>query len=108
MTIATDQERHAAVTYLHGAGAHFVLCAGKRPLWRRWQKRRPPLDICLTHPEIGLVPFSVGTSALDVDVGEIGELIEAAPPLVTVPIGSPEMVVIGQPLRASARPWSCR
>ncbi|MDE0705707.1 MAG: primase C-terminal domain-containing protein, partial [Rhodospirillaceae bacterium] len=60
-------------------------CAGTRPLWRRWQKRRPPLDICLTHPEIGLVPFSVGTSALDVDVGEIGELIEAAPPLVTVP-----------------------
>ena len=31
-----------AVAYLQSRGAHFVLCDGKRPVWKRWQKRRAP------------------------------------------------------------------
>lgn len=82
---AAAHNYRAAVIYLHGRGAHFVLCRGKKPVWGKWQRRRPCLDLCLTHgPQLGLIPFSIGTSALDIDYGEIGELIEAAPPLVTL------------------------
>ena len=74
-----------AVAYLHDRGAHFVLCHGKRAIWWRWQRRRPSLGLVLKHGrEIGLIPYSVGASALDIDYGDIGELIEAKPPLVTV------------------------
>ena len=77
-----------AVAYLHDRGAHFVLCHGKRAIWWRWQRRRPSLGLVLKHGrEIGLIPYSVGASALDIDYGDIGELIEAKPPLVTVASG---------------------
>ena len=70
-----------AVAYLHDRGAHFVLCHGKRAIWWRWQRRRPSLGLVLKHGrEIGLIPYSVGASALDIDYGDIGELIEAKPP----------------------------
>ena len=74
-----------AVAYLHDSGAHFVLCNGKRAIWWGWQRRRPSLGLVLKHGhEIGLIPYSVGASALDIDHGDIDELIEAKPPLVTV------------------------
>ena len=70
-----------AVAYLHDRGAHFVLYHGKRAIWWRWQRRRPSLGLVLKHGrEIGLIPYSVGASALDIDYGDIGELIEVKPP----------------------------
>ncbi|MDE0212436.1 MAG: hypothetical protein OXJ64_21460 [Boseongicola sp.] len=78
--------RLEAVAYLYDRGAHFVLCRGKEAFQRGWQRRRPSLESVLKHgPEIGLIPYSVGTSALDIDYGDFGKLIEAKPPLVTVP-----------------------
>ena len=77
---------------LNAHGAHFVLLnpgdgeRGKRPIWSGHRKRRPSLDAVWMHlsdfrGNIGLYPHSVGTSALDVDTGDIFELVAAAPPL---------------------------
>ena len=78
--------RPGAVAYLHGRGGHYVLCHGKRPIWPRWQRRRPGLDTVIAHAgPLGIVPWSLGTSALDVDIGDIGELVGATAPLVTLP-----------------------
>ena len=74
-----------AIAYLHERGGHIVLCRGKVPLWRGWQSRRPGVDVVIRHgPEIGILPASLGTSALDVDFGQVGELIEETGPLVTL------------------------
>ena len=76
-----------ALTALHERGGHFVLCRGKKPLWRAWQRRRPGLDVVLAHGrdgDLGLIPWSLGTSALDVDHGDIGELVLATGPLTTL------------------------
>ena len=74
-----------AVAFLHDGGGHFVLCHGKRPIWPRWQRRRPGLDTVVAHgQDLGLIPWSIRTSALDVDHGEVGELVEATSPLVTL------------------------
>ncbi|MDE2755692.1 MAG: primase C-terminal domain-containing protein [Acidobacteriota bacterium] len=72
-----------AVQAIYYAGGHFVLCLeDKRPLWRSWQKLRPGLDVVLAHPgPLGLKPWSISTSALDVDTGDPGDLIEAWPPM---------------------------
>ena len=72
-----------AVQAIYHAGGHFVLCLeDKRPVWRSWQKLRPGLDVVLAHPgPLGLKPWSISTSALDVDTGDPGELIEAWPPM---------------------------
>ena len=65
---------------LHGAGAHFVLLHDKRPLWSGWQRRRPPLDVVHAHGDrLGLMPASIGTSALDVDQGDPRELLTHHP-----------------------------
>ena len=58
-----------ALTYLHDRGAHFVLCRDKRPLSGfPWRDHTPDLDCVLAHRgHVGLIPFSVETSALDVD-----------------------------------------
>ena len=78
-----------AIERLHDRGGHFVLCRGKRPIWQGWRNRRPDLASTIMHgPEIGLIPYSIGTSALDVDqwtAEGIGELVEATDPLVTLP-----------------------
>ena len=72
-----------ALQAIHHAGGHFVLCLeDKRPVWRSWQKLRPGLDVVLSHNgPVGLQPWSISTSALDVDAGDPGELIEAWPPM---------------------------
>ena len=78
--------RLEAVAYLYSRGAHFVMCRGKKAFQQGWLRRRPSLESVLKHgSEIGLIPYSVGTSALDIDHGDFGKLIEAKPPLVTVP-----------------------
>ena len=54
-------------------GGHLVLIErGKRsPVWSRWQKRTPSLDVVRAHDgRLGLVPYSIGSSALDVDSGD--------------------------------------
>ena len=58
-------------------------CAGERkPLWPRWQ---PGIDVVLRHGrDLGLMPWSLGTSALDVDYGDVGELVVATAPLTTL------------------------
>lgn len=72
-----------ALQAIYHAGGHFVLCLeDKRPLWRSWQKLRPGLDVVLAHSgPLGLRPWSISTTALDVDTGNPGELIEAWPPM---------------------------
>ena len=73
-----------ALTSLHQRGAHFVLCRDKRPLpGFPWRAHTPALDCVLAHRgNVGLIPFSVGTSALDVDKGEPHQLSLFYPPLV--------------------------
>ena len=77
-----------AIRFLHDRGGHFVLCRGKRPIWPGWHKRRPDLASTLAHgSEIGLIPYSIGTSALDVDkwtAEGCGELILTTGPLATL------------------------
>ena len=70
------------VARLVSAGAHLVLCRpDKRPLWRGWQKRRPSADVSVAHLDgahgpIGVVPWSLHSTALDVDQGDPGELFD--------------------------------
>ena len=73
-----------ALTYLHNRGAHLVLCRDKRPLAGfPWRAHTPDLDCVLAHRgNVGIIPFSVGTSALDVDKGEPHQLSLLHPPLV--------------------------
>ena len=63
------------------AGGHFVLARpDKRPLWRSWDKLRPPLDLVQAHDgPLGLKPWSVGTTGLDVDLGDPSLLLEDHP-----------------------------
>ena len=72
-----------ALQTIYHAGGHFVLCLDdKRPVWRSWQKLRPGLDVVLAHEgPLGLKPWSITTSALDVDAGDPDELIRAWPPM---------------------------
>ena len=90
---ALDDQRHRmqqnptnnpqALQTIYHSGGHFVLCLeDKRPVWRSWQKLRPGLDVVLAHEgPLGLKPWSISTSALDVDAGDPGELMQAWPPM---------------------------
>ena len=73
-----------ALQTIYHSGGHFILCLeDKRPVWRSWQKLRPGLDVVLAHEgPLGLKPWSISTSALDVDAGDPGELMQAWPPMV--------------------------
>ena len=71
--------KQTAISVIHEAGGHLVLCRAraqgshkaKSPYWSRWQRSPAPLDLCLAHDgPLGLVPWSIGTSALDVDRGD--------------------------------------
>ena len=72
-----------ALQAIHHAGGHFILCLeDKRPVWRSWQKLRPGLDVVMAHDgPLGLRPWSVSTTALDVDTGDPSILIEDWPPM---------------------------
>ena len=55
------------------AGGHLVLVrrGAKAPVWSKWQKRKPSLDVVAMHPgRVGLIPYSIGATALDVDRGD--------------------------------------
>ena len=83
------QRQQDAIAALAGRGAHLVLCRHKRPLWRAWQKHAPKLDAALEHAQLGdplgIIPWSLRTTALDVDAGAARELIQAWPPLAEYP-----------------------
>ena len=86
------ENRQAALGTLQSRGAHFVLLhprreeAKARPVWARWNRRRPPLDLVLEHgPDLGVIPWSLGTTALDLDWGPLGELVQATDPLAILP-----------------------
>ena len=74
------------LSFLYGRGAHFVLCLeNKRPLWGGWQKTRPPLDVCREHDgPLGLIPYSIQTTALDVDQGDPVNLLKKHPALASI------------------------
>ena len=66
----SGEDWEAAVRYLLGRRARFVLCRDdKRPLWKKWQRRWPRLDEILDHwGPVGIVPASIRMSVLDADV----------------------------------------
>ena len=68
-----------SISTIHQAGGHLVLCKDdKRPCWLGWQKQRPSLDISIQHDgPLGIIPYSIGTSALDVDRGDWRKLPKA-------------------------------
>ena len=76
-----------AIAALAERGAHLVLCReSKAPLWRSWQKRRPSLDQALSHDGlIAVIPWSLGTSVIDVDEGDASALTDSFPPLAAIP-----------------------
>ena len=60
-----------SIGVIHNSGGHLVLCRpDKTPVWAGWQRQRPTLDISIQHDGLlGLVPYSLGATALDVDQG---------------------------------------
>ena len=55
------------------SGGHLVLVrrGSKAPVWSRWQHRKPALDVVAAHDgRIGLIPYSIGATALDLDHGD--------------------------------------
>ena len=88
----TNSSNHSqALQSLYNAGGHFVICTeSKRPLWKGWQRVRPSLDVVQGHDgPLGIKPWSVSTSALDVDTGDPTILIEDHQPLAVVPSRRP-------------------
>ena len=67
----STESQSAAIAAIHGAHGHFVLCRNdKTPLWKGWPSRRPGLSTVLDHTgPVGLIPWSISASALDVDCG---------------------------------------
>ena len=63
-------------TITENAGHLVLIKRGKRsPVWSRWQKRTPSLDVVRAHDgRLGLVPYSIGSTALDVDHGDPRDL----------------------------------
>ena len=88
-TTAPEQTQATPLAILYQRGARFVLCQpNKRPLWKRWQKRRPPVEVCHYHIAdeglIGIVPYSIQSSAVDIDEGNPSEFFSLYPPIVAV------------------------
>ena len=71
--VAAEVTREQALTELFELGAHFVLCRNKIPFEHEWQHRRPSLDDVLRQGDkgVGLLPYSLGLVAVDVDVEEM-------------------------------------
>ena len=71
-----------AAGYLLSRGAHFVLYRlddPKKPAWKRYDRLRPTIDDVGRHEgPLGIFPFSLGCSVIDVDEGPPGPLIDAA------------------------------
>ena len=84
-----SKSNEKAIQFLAERGAHFVLCReNKAPLWAKWQKRAPSLDVAVAHLDmgpLGVVPWSIRASGLDVDFGSPDDLISEFPPLADCP-----------------------
>ena len=67
-----------AIVPLHRAGAHFVLVRDKVPVWRGWNRRKPSVATAERHldqdGDIGIVPWSLNETVLDVDHGDPADL----------------------------------
>ena len=81
-----------ALEKLADKGAHFVLCQySKRPVQKGWQKRKPELSEITewldadTTNQVGIIPWSLGLTVLDVDEGNAELLTEQYAPLVVLP-----------------------
>ena len=79
------------IAWLMDRGAHFVLCReNKRPLWRRWPRRRPTLKEVLEHDgPVGIIPWSLRMTVLDADIIPNGaclwEMVRRLPNIAIVP-----------------------
>ena len=72
-----------ALTTIFEHGGHFVLAKeSKRPLWRSWGRLRPSLDIVQSHDgPLGVIPWSLRTTGIDIDRGDPHLLLEDHPAL---------------------------
>ena len=71
------QSNTSSLETITEVGGHLVLVkrGEKRPVWARWQERKPSLDVVAAHAgRLGLIPSSIGATALDVDHGDPAEL----------------------------------
>ena len=89
-----------AIAYLHGIGAHFVLVKPgehKTPMHAGYQRKRPAVTDIDHHlnggGKLGLFPFSIRLSALDLDSfpddAATHAFMQARPPLVASPTRRP-------------------
>ena len=79
-----------AVHRLVAVGAHLVLCApSKLPIWSWWNKRSPSAETAVLHRAehgpIGVVPFSLDSTAVDVDCGGPSEFFATYEPRAIIP-----------------------
>ena len=74
-----QQSRYSstALREITDSGGHLILVrrGQKYPVWSKWENRKPSLDVALAHDgRLGLIPASIGATALDVDYGDPSEL----------------------------------
>ena len=87
-------ENQTATNALVAAGAHLVLCApSKVPIWKGWHKRRPSADLAAVHRAehgpLGVIPWSLRATGLDVDHGDPSKLLQTFKPWVSIPSKRP-------------------
>ena len=66
-----------ALREITDSGGHLILVrrGQKYPVWSKWENRKPSLDVALAHDgRLGLIPHSIGATALDVDHGDASNL----------------------------------
>ena len=87
--VTEPEPRAAALASLDARGAHFVLCGGatgKRPIWSRWQDRRPSLPVVQGYRDkLGVIPWSLRECVMDVDRGDPRSLQDRMPARVVLP-----------------------
>ena len=77
LQLSPRQRDAPALSTIVDHGGHLVLVRrGERaPVWSKWQKRKPALDLVAAHNgRVGLIPHSIGATALDVDFGDPSNL----------------------------------
>ena len=79
-----------AESALVSAGAHFVLCTpNKKPIWKSWPRRRPTAEVAALHRRehgpLGVIPWSLRSTGLDVDAGDPRQLLLAFGPWALIP-----------------------
>ena len=80
-----------AIERMYDSGAHFVMCRDDKTPLHRWRLSLPrqELGAVLEHKSrgglLGVVPFSVGMTCLDIDEGDPGELLAQYDPCARCP-----------------------